>query len=161
VIDKAQVMRLLRERLREELGTLIASQSAAQSGATHEESRQEDPKDTRAIEATYLARGLAERVEAMQDALSIISRLPEVSFADGDPIAVSALIAIEEQGGEESIYLIVPRAGGESLTVEGMTIRTLTPLSPLGRALLGKRQGDEFTLDLPGRQLEAEIVWVR
>ena len=154
-------MRLLRERLGEELGTLIASQNAAQSGATHEESRQEDPKDTRAIEATYLARGLAERVEAMQDALAIISRLPNVAFADGDPIAVSAIIAIEERAGEESIYLIVPRAGGERLVVDGLTIRTLTPLSPLGRALLGKRQGDDLTLDLPGRQLEAEIVWVR
>ena len=46
------------------MSALTASQKTVQSGAIHEETRQEDPKDTRAIEATYLARGLAERVVA-------------------------------------------------------------------------------------------------
>lgn len=161
MIDKIQVMNLLREKLAADLQALTASQQAAQAGATHEESRQEDPKDTRAIEATYLARGLAERVEAMRETLALISRLTIAQFGDDDPVAVTALLAIEEPDGVQSIYLIVPRVGGERLSVAGATVRTLTPLSPLGRALLGKQVGDAVSLDLPGRRLQAEIRWLR
>lgn len=161
MIDKAQLIELLLRKLEADLRALTGSQTAAQTGATHVESRQEDPKDTRAIEATYLARGLAERVEAMRDSLAMISRLKLASFGDDDPVAVTALLSIEEASGTQSIYLLVPRAGGESLVLGGATVRTLTPISPLGKALLGKRAGDEITLELPGRQLIAEISWVR
>ena len=60
--DKNELIEALRARVTAELRTLRESQRAAQEGATHEETRQEDPKDTRAIEAQYVSRGLAERV---------------------------------------------------------------------------------------------------
>ena len=58
----------------------------------------------------------------------------------------------------------MPAAGGERLTVAGTDIQTLTPQSPLGRALLGATEGEEA--ELPPRQAgEAarvyEIVKVR
>jgi transcription elongation GreA/GreB family factor len=45
---------------------------------------------------------------------------------------------------------LVPAAGGERLTVADTEIQTLTPQSPLGRALLGATEGDEA--ELPARQ---------
>ena len=45
--DKARLLARLQERIAAELQTLRESQRAAQDGATHEETRQEDPKDTR------------------------------------------------------------------------------------------------------------------
>jgi len=160
-IDKRKLVSLLREKLDLDLRSFAASQSAAQSGATHEETRQEDPKDTRAIEATYLARGLTEQVELMHDAIAVFSRLEVADFGPGDPIAVTALVALEESTGEGSIYFLVPCVAGETLRLAGATIRTVTPRSPLGQALMGRHVDDEIDLQLPGRRLSATIAWTR
>ena len=160
-IDKRAILNLLRARLETELRNFTRSQDAAQSGATHAESRQEDPKDTRAIEATYLARGLTEQVELMRDAVTIFSRLEVADFGPDDPIGITALVALEEERDGESIYFIVPCAPGERLALDGTTIRTLTPGSPLGQALMGRQTDDEVELDLPGRRLVATITWTR
>ena len=159
--DKRRVLDLLRAKLDGDLSSFTTSQEAAQTGATHEESRQEDPKDTRAIEATYLARGLAERVELLREAIAGLARLKLVDFGPEDPIALSALLGLEQESGGEALYFLVPDAGGETLELDGTTIRTLTPGSPLGRALMGKQVDDEIDLELPGKRLQLTIGWVR
>lgn len=158
-IDKQELLNLLRARIEADLQSFTTSQTAAQSGATHAETRQEDPKDTRAIEATYLARGLAERVESMRTATAVLSRLELADFGPDDPIGVTALVALEGASGEQSIYFLVPFAAGEVLEAGGVTIRTLTPGSPLGQALIGRQVDDEVELSLPGRLLTATIAW--
>jgi transcription elongation GreA/GreB family factor len=160
-IDKRALLELLRAKLEADLHNSAASQNAAQAGATHDETRQEDPKDTRAIEATYLARGLAERVERMRESVAVFARLEVADFGPEDPIAVTALVALEDESGAESIYFLVPYAAGETLELDGTTIRTLTPGSPLGRALIGKHVDDEVELELPARSLVATIAWTR
>ena len=72
-----------------------------------------------------------------------------------------ALVALDDESEEESIYFVVPCAAGEKLEQDGTTIRTLTPGSPLGGALIGRRVGDEIELDLPGRRLVATVAWAR
>ena len=161
MIDKRRVLALLRARLDDSLRSFAASQGEVQAGAVHEETRQEDPKDTRAIEATYLARGLAERVELLQEAIGRIARFRLVAFGPAAPIDAGALVGLSEEDGSEAIYFIVPVAGGESLEVDGKTVKTLTPASPLGRALIGKQPDDEIELQLPGKRLLATIGWVR
>ena len=158
--DKTALLDALRERINGELRALRDSQRAAQDGATHEETRQEDPKDTRAIEAQYVARGLAERVEELQDTLAELARMRLDSFEEDDAIALSALVGTDD-GGDERIYFLVPIAGGETLSLDGTEIRTLTPASPLGRALSGRHVDDEIVLELPGRRLTATVAWVR
>jgi transcription elongation GreA/GreB family factor len=161
VIDKRRVLALLRARLDDSLRSFAASQGEVQAGAVHEEARQEDPKDTRGIEASYLARGLAERVELLQEAIGRLARLHLAEFGPEDPIAPGALVGLSEEDGSEAVYFVVPVAGGERLDVDGATVRTLTPASPLGRALVGKERDDEIELQLPGKRLLATIDWVR
>jgi len=157
--DKSRLLALLRTRIDQELRTLREAQGAAQEGAIHEETRQEDPKDTRAIEAQYIARGLTERVEELLGTVAELSRLRLGTFSADAPIGLSALVALQD-GGDERIYFVVPVAGGETLTVDGTTVLTLTPSSPLGRALIGKCVDDEIGLELPGRRLEAVVEWI-
>ena len=161
MIDKREVLKLLRAKLEADLRSFTTSQGAAQDGATHEETRQEDPKDTRAIEATYLARGLAERVELMRGVIAAFSQLVLVEYGSDDPIGVTALVGLEQAGEGESAYFLVPSAGGETLTLDGTTIRTLTPASPMGRALIGKQVDDDVELGLPGKRRTARIAWTR
>lgn len=159
-IDKQEVLRLLRQRLAEQVATLTSSQNAAQSGATHEESRQEHPKDTRAIEAQYLARGLASRVETLRDGVAKLNALRLESFGEQDEIGLTALVGVVDEQGEAAIYFLVPVGGGETLKLGRRLVQALTPLSPIGRALVGRQVGDEATVDLPGRRCTISIDWV-
>jgi hypothetical protein len=151
---------LLRKKTEMELRKLMTSQTAAQEGATHEETRQEDPKDTRAIEAQYLARGLAERVESMRGDVALLAGLKLKEFGPDDAIGVTAMVGIEGAQDAKAIFLLVPCAGGETLEVDGRTIKTLTPISPLGQALIGCYVDDDVTLELPGRRMDATIRWI-
>jgi hypothetical protein len=160
-IDKQLVLEALQARLCANLASLVASQRATQSGATHEETRQEHPKDTRAIEATYLARGLAERVETLQKGVTLLESLALRSFGPNDPIGLTALVGFENEEAEPQVSFLVPCAGGEVLEVEGMSIQCLSPGSPLGRALVERQVDDEIEIALPGGRHTLTITWVR
>jgi transcription elongation GreA/GreB family factor len=162
-IDKKALFETLRSRLEAELARAQKRAKDAADGATHEENRAEGDKDMRATEASYVARGQAGRASEMEESLLRVSALELLSFAPGAKIAISALIELLHDDKRLS-YFLVPAAGGERLQAGGLEVQTLTPQSPLGRALLGLTEGDEA--ELPGRQAGErprvyEIVKVR
>jgi len=159
---KHALLQSLRSRLRSDLEALERRQRDVQQGAVHEESRAEHAKDTRATEQSYLARGLAERVAAARRTLDAVEALEPPEFGQTDAIAVGALVVISasEAGGAEAdeTWLIVPGAGGLELTDGEQRVRTLTPVSPLGQALLGSTVGDVGTLRTPRGERDFEIL---
>ena len=159
-VDKQQVLDALRGRLAALLADLAASQRAAQAGATHSEAQPEHAKDTRAVESTYVARGLAERFETLRNASTQLEGLGPAPFDEHDPIGVGALVGLEDEAGALEITFVVPAAGGEELEVAGARIRTVTPTSPLGGALIGHRVEDEVEVSLPGGRQTWYIAWV-
>ena len=71
------------------------------------------------------------------------------------------LVALEPaKGGRAIRYFIGPRAGGMELTVEERSILVLTPQSPLGRHLIGKRVGDTVSAAGRGASVMMRIVAV-
>ena len=160
-IDKAIVLRALRDLLADRLRRLTASQGAAESGATHEETRQEHPKDTRAIEAQYLARGLATRVAGLRETVATLGTVTLRDFAGDAPIGMTALVTLADEEDRESLYLLLPVAGGETVCVAGRSVQALTPASPLGQLLIDRRQGDSVELARPAGKLEFTIIDVR
>jgi transcription elongation GreA/GreB family factor len=144
---KRRLVAELIDRLRADHAALARAQQATVAGATSEEAKAEHSKDTRALEQTYLARGQAQRVEALHEGLSRVAALPLRAFADDERIAVGAVVEIEEEGAA-SVLLLVPFGGGIRLSGGEQVV---TPLSPLGRALLGKATGDEGEVAVAGR----------
>ncbi len=136
---------------------------AATEGATHEEAKPENDKDTRAIEASYLARGQARRIEELRGELAEVQSWKVRSFGADDAVGLGALVTVQEDGagGEggqvETVgtYLIAPQGGGATLAGG---VHVVTPRSPLGQALLGKRVGDDCEVRLTGRTRLLEIV---
>jgi transcription elongation GreA/GreB family factor len=120
--------------------------AAALEGATHSEARAENDKDTRGLEQSYLARGQAQRVVELETGVAAVTALALRTFAPGDPIALGALVTIEDDGEAKRLFL-APHGGG---SVVGGAVQVVTPSSPLGRALLGTRVDDEVELRLPG-----------
>ena len=144
-IDKREILRLLRECVMADLATMSAAQRVVVDGATHEENRPENDKDTRALEQSYLARGQAQRVVELQDALNLLKTLEPRTFEAESRIALGALVALDD-GGELVHYFIAPAGGGVRVSVAQVEVRVVTPQSPIARALLGKREGDDLEL---------------
>ncbi len=160
-VDKSRVLEALRARVRTALEGLVGSQRATQAGAVHEETRAEDPKDTRATEASYLARGLAQRVEELEHASALLAAIDIGDHDEDRSIGIGALVGLEDADGDESIVFVVPAGGGEKLEVDGALIRPVTPSSPLGAAVIGSRLDDEIEVSLPGGRQHFTIEWIR
>lgn len=156
--DKKSLLDSLRRSIRFDLEALERSQQDVQSGATHEENRAEHAKDTRATEQSYLARGLSERVGRLRETDEALARLEIQRFGSEDPIAVSAIVTLEEEDGDRERWWIVPLAGGRLLPDDGGQIRTVTPVAPLGRALIGLFVGDEGEFRSPRGPRRFEIL---
>lgn len=154
-----------KQALRDELARIVAADldtrerahRAAREGATHEEARPENDKDTRALEQSYLARGEAARVEQLRAALADVQAMPLRSFREEERAALGALVTLEEDG-EELVVWLAPSGGGIRLA-DGR-VQVVTPPSPLGRAILGKVTGDDLTVAVGGRTRELSILRV-
>ncbi len=152
--------------LREELARVLTADlairerayRAAREAATHEETRSENDKDTRALEQSYLARGEALRLEELRSALAELQSMLPRPCAAGGPVGLGAVVATEEEG-EEALFWLAPCGGGTRLA--GGSIQVLTPKSPLGRALLGAYPGDECEVQLAGRKRVLRVVVIR
>lgn len=159
-LDKSQILSALRAQLAAELARSKARAVDAAEGATHEENRAEGDKDMRSTEASYVARGHAERTHQLEQALVQLGAMELREFAAGAMIATSALLELEYRG-RRLHYFLVPAAGGERLTFAGVDVHTITPTSPLGAALLGLGEGDEAEVSSPQGVRSYEIVRLR
>ncbi|HQP37789.1 MAG TPA: hypothetical protein PLI95_21545, partial [Polyangiaceae bacterium] len=70
--SKSALKQELVSLLQRDLEVLQRAHRASQEGATHEEAKPENDKDTRALEQSYLARGQARRVDDLSSALSAV-----------------------------------------------------------------------------------------
>jgi transcription elongation GreA/GreB family factor len=149
----------LREQLAGALAVDLAARErahrATREAATHEEAKPENDKDTRALELTYLARGEALRIEELRVAVAEVQAMAVDGVDEGRPVRLGALVATDEDG-VEALFWLAPHGGGSRLGA----VQVLTPKSPLGQALLGKRAGDEFEAVLAGRRRALTIVAV-
>lgn len=145
------------EALAQEIARLQAAAHETRRGAVHEESRAENDKDTRGLEASYLARGQALRVEETVEAQTKLRFMALPTYDEESRIGLGALVEVEVQDDRQWLFLAVA-GGGLELTVDAQQIRLVTPASPLGRALVGKEAGDEFTLTIGGRARDYEIL---
>lgn len=149
------------QQVRADLESLARSQRDTRAAATHEENRAEHAKDTRATEQSYLARGLADRVEDLRRTEALLTQVELTAFAEGDPIALTAIVRLaDEQAVEPQTWWLMPAAGGREIAWRGQSLRTLTPVSPLGRALLGLQEGDEGAFDTPRGRRQFEVLEV-
>ncbi len=154
-ISKKQVFENLKKEVDLQLSLAVEAVQNSLSAATHEESKPENKYDTRGLEASYLARAQSERVLDLKELSQVTNAIKYREFAPEDPIAISALIEIENDGKNQWL-LLLPKGGGQSVSVNNSLIKVITPESPLGAQLLGKSVGDCVSV----RDLEYEILKV-
>ncbi len=153
--SKSALKQELVSLLQRDLEVLQRAHRASQEGATHEEAKPENDKDTRALEQSYLARGQAMRVDDLSSALASVQAMSLRPFGDDQPIAIGALVQVEEDD-QERLFFVAPEGGGTALA-DG-AVQVVTPRSPLGRALFGKCVGDACSLSVASRTRELVVV---
>jgi len=82
------------------------------------------------------------------------------NFARDEAIDLTALVELES-GNTRSAYFIGPKNGGLELEFGGKEITIITPQSPLGQNLMGKKAGQKWTSKLGGSKVNYQIISVR
>lgn len=158
-IDKRALVAKLREEIARTVSVLTRAAHDAREAATHEEAKPENDKDTRAVEAAYLAGAQAERARELERAAAALAALDLKRFGPDDAISAGALAQLD-QGDAEHWYFLAPQGGGLRAVVDGVEVQVITPQSPLGRELLGKSVGDVVEVRVAGKLRSYEITAV-
>lgn len=163
-VTKSALRAALLENLRQELALQASAAATSRDEAISEESRAENKWDTHSQEAAYLAEGQAKLVSEISASIELYGTLPLPDFTASDAIALGAVVALEpapannSAAGARAWYFIGPRAGGMELRVDGRDLLVLTPQSPLGRQLIGKRVSDTVSAAGRGAPVTMRIV---
>jgi len=159
MLNKRAIIKKITAKLAGELETYFRAAQFARAEATHEQNKPENKYDTRGLEASYLARGQSRQASEIEAAITEFQKLDPRPFAPGEAIALGALVELSHHD-ETSLYFMGPRAGGTEVIHDKKEILVITPQSPLGTQLMGRKQGDEPRLDLAGATQPARIVSV-
>jgi transcription elongation GreA/GreB family factor len=135
------------------------SAQAAHAEATDEQSKAENKYDTRGLEASYLARGQSRQAAEVMQAIAQYESLVAQPFSPKEPIDLGAVVELE-RAGERTAYFIGPSAGGTEIECDGELVLVITPQSPLGQQLIGRRQGDRLELTIGRSRDRSRIVGV-
>jgi transcription elongation GreA/GreB family factor len=155
--DKRSILKEVLGQIDSELATMTRIARSAAEAASHEENRAEGSKDMRSTEASYIARGQAERALELERSRVRLSAFALHEFAPNSRIESGALVQLQHHG-EPIHYFVLPVAGGRKLSHAGVIVHTITPTSPLGSALLGMGVGDEVEVSAPTKPRLYEVL---
>lgn len=160
MISKRVIVGLIIEQLTEQLQNLAGVSRAMHADASDEQSKPEDKYDTRGLETAYLASSQARMATEMEQALAVYEALELLKFQEKTPIDVTALVELESNG-TCSLHFLGPKGGGLEIHHKGQEILVITPESPLGQQLLGKKLGDRIKFVTRGPAQEFRVMSVR
>lgn len=155
-MDKGALIKKIVGRLVKEAEAYRRAAQVAHTESTHEQSKAENKYDTRALEASYLARGQARQAAEMEEAIASFESMEPRMFEVGESIGPGALVELEHAGGR-TFYFIGLKAGGLEVEHEGEPVLVITPQSPLARQLQGRMQGDLLEVGAQSRYRVATV----
>jgi transcription elongation GreA/GreB family factor len=153
----AQLVAKLSTSARSALAARDAAAQEAREGATPDEKRE----DARAAHQLHTL-GAAQQRRAKQ-ALADADALARFKPGAMSTIGVGAIVEIEdEETGEGRTFFLAPVGAGVTLTGPGGDglLSVVTPASPIGRAVLGRRAGDVVDITVDGEVREWQISFV-
>lgn len=160
IMDKFVLRQQVLDRLAEDL--LQAEQAArvAHEAATHEENIAENKYDTLGLEAAYLATGQARRAEAIRQAIANWRQFRPSPYDASKGIQLGALVCLVDSENKQQQLLLGPVGGSMKLVSGAQLVQVISSEAPLGRAMLGKCEGDEVSIQVAPIRQQFEVLWV-
>lgn len=144
-------------RLRAELEELKTVKRPAVIEAISEARAHGDLKENAEYHAAREQQGFIEgRIKQLEGELSHAQIIDVTKLAAGDKVVFGATVdLVDTQTDQEITYQIVGDLEAD------IKLKLIAISSPIARALIGKHEGDEVTLEAPGGTKEYDIVAVR
>lgn len=159
MMKKIELMQRIIASLTQELAVIKGGAREAYEEATHEESQPENRFDTHSLEASYLAAGQAKLVVELETAIMRCQNMELRAFEADEPIGIGALVELESKA-DKDLYFLIPTAGGVEIKDQDRPIQVITPQSPIGKLLIGRRKGDSVSLKTATLPRELSILSV-
>ncbi|CAG1006215.1 hypothetical protein MYXO_03453 [Myxococcaceae bacterium] len=155
----AQLVEKLRASARAAEAASDAAAEEARDGATPAE-RREDSRT--ALEFSRMARAQALRASELRNAIDVLAGFHPAPIARGARVALGALVEIEDEAGEGQTLFLAPVGAGEEIHGPGGDgfFKVVTPNSPIGGALIGRREGESVAVKIRGELREWTLVWI-
>jgi transcription elongation GreA/GreB family factor len=160
-MDKRYLVEQLTEKLRESAHVArkagLAAADEARDGATAAEKRENARV---AQEYSGLARGQAERATRAMAEISTLETFRPGPTAKGARIALGSVVEVEDEGMGRTFFL-APVGAGVELTGPGGDgfLSVVTPQSPVGKAVLGRRVGETVEVTVQGEPRDWTITY--
>jgi transcription elongation GreA/GreB family factor len=142
-----------------ELEGYAKSARAAHADATDPQNKAENKYDTRGLEASYLAHGQSRQAAETEQARQQYLALPLRDFGKQEAIDLGAFVELAGEEGS-AFYFLGPSAGGAEIAHDKKTVLVITPVSPLGRQLVGLKHGDRAEIGLAGSRRVCRVAAV-
>lgn len=159
-MDKQKLLQAVIAQMEEELSRAQTAFKSTNEAATAEENRPENQYDTRALEASFLARGQAARISELEHGIKVLRELPMKELSGDTPIQGGALVTVESDEAKAT-HFVLPVGAGIQVASGKEKISVVTYSSPLGALLLGKTEGDSFVFQRAGAKKDYDIVSVK
>lgn len=166
-LDKKHLLAQLIERLQHSDRVAHRAEADAREAATSLATESEKREDGRAaIEFGSLATGQAARARRLAEelqALHAFAEAPFPRFGPNSPVALGAIVDVateDDDGPAERTFFVLPAGAGSELTGpdgDGF-LSVITPASPVGRALMGRRAGETAEVTLAGEVREWTVL---
>jgi len=145
-MDKATLLARIVAALETDVEVLRRAAQTAYEAATAEENIAENKYDTLGLEASYLATGQARRTAEIRQALLTYQQLLLRDYDPARGVQVSNLVTLEDEHGGQRLLFLGPEAAGLKIGEGDEQVTVITPRSPLGQQLAGKKVDDEVSL---------------
>jgi transcription elongation GreA/GreB family factor len=163
-MNKQALIQQLIGKLRE---VAVAAQrdlrSATEMEEQHDMSRGDREDARTAVGNGGLLRGQKRRAETARRALAAVEAFAPAALSRRGPVQLGNIVEIEdEETGRGRTLFLAPAGAGVELTGpdgDGF-LSVVTPVSPVGRAAMGRRVGDAFDVAIAGQTRSWEITWV-
>ncbi|HET7036630.1 MAG TPA: transcription elongation factor GreA [Thermomicrobiaceae bacterium] len=150
--ERVPVTREGLEKLQEELEHLTTVRRPEVVRAIAQAREEGDLRENAGYDAAKHDQGFIEaRIRELEDLLRRVDLIEENEAPDNRRVRLGSTVTVEIDGVPET-YTIVGKV--EAKPREGR----ISNESPVGRALLGKREGDELTIETPGAPMRARVL---
>ena len=159
-MDKFLLQQQVLERLAEDLLQAEQAVRAAHETATHEENIAENKYDTLGLEAAYLATGQARRAEGIRRAMANWRQFRPRPYDTSKGIQLGALVCLVDSDDKQQQLFLGPDGGSMKLVSGAQPVQVISSEAPLGRAMLGKCEGDAVWIQVASNRQQFEVLRV-
>lgn len=163
-MDKQDLVAQLRNQLSHSARAALAARDGAaaeaRDGATPDEKRE----DARAAhQLGTLGKAQQRRAQQAMAEIDVLATFRPAKMPGTAKINVGAVVEIEdEESGEGRTFFLAPVGAGITLTGPGGDglLSVVTPVSPIGKAVIGRAAGDVVDVTVDGELREWAITYV-